>query len=313
MNFSLTTLGVSSASPTTDRYPSAHILNICGRLFLLDCGEGCQMLMKRHGISLMKIERIFLSHLHGDHVFGIFGLLSTLSMSGRTEPLHVYAPEGFGSILDFFKEHFLEKETYEIIWHPLVVSAPETVFGDTQLSVTALPLRHRIPTYGYLFRERKPGLNVFRNAVSDYSLTVDEILTLKSGRDVRRKDGTCLKAGSLTYTPYEPRSFAYVSDTAVFDGLPEMVRGVDLLYHEATFGDEHADKASALFHSTAREAAQTALKAGAGRLVIGHFSSRYKDTGVLLSQAREVFPATEAAAEGMIFEVPLKSNVCENA
>ena len=110
MNFSLTTLGVSSASPTTDRYPSAHILNICGRLFLIDCGEGCQMLMKRHGISLMKLERIFLSHLHGDHVFGIFGLLSTLSMSGRTEPLHVYAPEGFDRILQFFRERFLERD-----------------------------------------------------------------------------------------------------------------------------------------------------------------------------------------------------------
>ena len=169
MNFSLTTLGVSSASPTTDRYPSAHILNICGRLFLIDCGEGCQMLMKRHGISLMRLERIFLSHLHGDHVFGIFGLLSTLSMSGRTEPLHVYAPE-------------------------------------------------------FLFREKEPGLNIRKSAVQECSLSVDEILALKSGRDVERPDGTCLRAGTLTYVPYEPRSFAYVSDTAVFDTLPDMVR-----------------------------------------------------------------------------------------
>ena len=224
MNFSLTTLGVSSASPTTDRYPSAHILNICGRLFLIDCGEGCQMLMKRHGISLMKLERIFLSHLHGDHVFGIFGLLSTLSMSGRTEPLHVYAPEGFDRILQFFRERFLERDTYPVEYHPLTASGPETVLDDTRLTVSALPLRHRVPAYGFLFREKEPGLNIRKSAVREYSLSVDEILALKSGRDVERPDGTCLRAGALTYVPYEPRSFAYVSDTAVFDTLPDMVR-----------------------------------------------------------------------------------------
>ena len=308
MNFSLTTLGVSSASPTTDRYPSAHILNICGRLFLIDCGEGCQMLMKRHGISLMKLERIFLSHLHGDHVFGIFGLLSTLSMSGRTEPLHVYAPEGFDRILQFFREHFLERDTYPVEYHPLTASGPETVLDDARLTVSALPLRHRVPAYGFLFREKEPGLNIRKSAVQECSLSVDEILALKSGRDVERPDGTCLRAGALTYVPYEPRSFAYVSDTAVFDTLPDMVRGVDLLYHEATFGDDCAGKAAQMFHSTARDAAETAFRAGAGRLVIGHFSSRYKDAGVLLRQAREVFPNTEAGTEGAVFEVPEKTH-----
>ena len=273
MNFSLTTLGVSSASPTTDRYPSAHILNICGRLFLIDCGEGCQMLMKRHGISLMRLERIFLSHLHGDHVFGIFGLLSTLSMSGRTEPLHIYAPEGFEAILSFFKEHFLERDTYPVEYHALTASGPETVLDDAQLAVSVLPLHHRIP-----------------------------------GHDVAREDGTLLSVAELTYRPYKPRSFAYVSDTAVFDGLSDMVKGVDLLYHEATFGDDCADKAAQMFHCTARDAAETALRAGAGRLVIGHFSSRYKDTGVLLRQAREVFPNTEAGMEGAVFEVPEKTH-----
>ena len=139
MKFSLTTLGVSSASPTTDRYPSAHILNICGRLLLIDCGEGCQMLMKRHGISLMRTERIFLSHLHGDHVLGIFGLMSTLSMSGRTEPLHIYAPEGFSRILDFFKVQFLERETYPVVFHPLTASVPEVILEDSVRLRVSLP------------------------------------------------------------------------------------------------------------------------------------------------------------------------------
>ena len=288
MNFSLTTLGVSSASPTTDRYyPSAHILNICGRLFLIDCGEGCQMLMKRHGISLMRLERIFLSHLHGDHVFGIFGLLSTLSMSGRTEPLHIYAPEGFEAILSFFKEHFLERDTYPVEYHALTASGPETVLDDAQLTVSVLPLHHRIPAYGFLFRERMPCLNVRKEAVAELNLSVSEILELKEGHDVAREDGTLLSVAELTYRPYKPRSFAYV---------------------EATFGDDCADKAAQMFHCTARDAAETALRAGAGRLVIGHFSSRYKDTGVLLRQAREVFTNTEAGMEGAVFEVPEKTH-----
>ena len=307
MNFSLTTLGVSSASPTTDRYPSAHILNICGRLFLIDCGEGCQMLMKRHGISLMRLERIFLSHLHGDHVFGIFGLLSTLSMSGRTEPLHIYAPEGFDRILQFFREHFLERDTYQVEYHQLTATEPEMLLDDALLTVSALPLRHRVPSYGFLFREKEPGLNVRKEAVAELNLSVSEILELKEGHDVAREDGTLLSVAELTYRPYKPRSFAYVGDTAVFDGLSDMVKGVDLLYHEATFGDDCADKAAQMFHCTARDAAETALRAGAGRLVIGHFSSRYKDTGVLLRQAREVFPNTEAGMEGAVFDIPEKN------
>ncbi|HIZ87836.1 MAG TPA: ribonuclease Z [Candidatus Coprenecus pullistercoris] len=309
MNFSLTTLGVSSASPTTDRYPSAHIFNICGRLFLIDCGEGCQMLMKRHDISLMRIERIFLSHLHGDHVFGLFGLLSTLSMSGRTEPLHIYAPEGFDRILYFYREHFLERDTYPVEYHMLAAAEPETVLDDAQLTVTALPLRHRVPAYGFLFKEKEPELNVRKDAVREYSLSVDEILALKAGQDVVRADGTRLCVERLAYMPYEPRSFAYVSDTAVFDALPEMVRGVDLLYHEATFGDDCAEKAGQMYHCTARQAAGIALEAGVGELVIGHFSSRYKDPSVLLCQARDVFPATELAWEGRIFEVPAKKQI----
>ena len=308
MKFSLTSLGVSSASPTTDRYPSAHILNICGRLLLIDCGEGCQMLMKRHGISLMKLDGIFLSHVHGDHVLGIFGLMSTLSMSGRTRPLHIYAPKEFSGILDFFRQQFLEQETYAIVFHPLASDAPVPVLEDDAMTVTALPLRHRVPTYGYLFREREPGLNVRKSAVESESLAVDEILALKSGCDVFREDGTRLSSGILTYRPYSPRSFAYVSDTAVFEELPEMVRGVELLYHEATFGDDCADKAEATLHSTARQAGQTALRAGAGMLVIGHYSSRYKNPEVLLRQAREVFPRTEMSREGLEFEIPLNKN-----
>lgn len=307
MNFSLTTLGVSSASPTTDRYPSAHILDICGRLFLIDCGEGCQMLMKRHGISLMKLERIFLSHLHGDHLFGIFGLLSTMSLSGRTEPLHIYAPDGFQDILDFFRMHFLENDTFRIEFHPVGdIRGRTVIMQDSVVTVSVFPLVHRVPSYGYVFCENEPELNVRKEAVAALGLSVEEILSLKAGRDIVRTDGTVVRAADTAYRPYVPRSFAYCSDTAVFGALPEMVKGVDLLYHEATFGEDCASKAAEMFHSTAREAAGTALAAGVGRLVIGHFSSRYKDPSVLLEQARSVFPDTELAWEGREFAVPMK-------
>lgn len=262
--------------------------------------------MKRHGFPLMRLERIFLSHLHGDHLFGIFGLLSTLSMSGRTEPLHIYAPQGFQEILDFFQAHFLERDTYPVLYHVVEGDGPHVILEDEDLSVTAIPLMHRVPDYGYVFREQVPELNVRKELVTDLGMTVNEILLLKSGKDVPRADGTVLRAEDCTYRPYSPRSMAYCSDTAVFDRLPQWVAGVDLLYHEATFADDCAGKAAEMFHSTARDAAATALKAGAGKLVIGHFSSRYKNPEVLLEQAREIFPETELASEGRIFEVRMK-------
>ena len=227
-----------------------------GRLFLVDCGEGTQVQLKRYGISSARLDNILISHLHGDHLFGIFGLLSTMALDGRTAPLYIYAPRDFGSVLRFFMAHFGEGIKYEITHIPLTGKEPERIIELRNCEVWAFPLQHRIDCYGF------------------------RIVWLKNGL-----------------------SAAYCSDTMVFPEEAEWLQGTDLIYHEATFADEHADLAHKMYHSTAREAATVAAKAGAKRLVIGHFSSRYRDLGVLLGQAREVFPETYLAEEGKVFEV----------
>lgn len=264
MNFTLTTLGTASARPTVDKYQSAHVFNLHGRLFLVDCGEGTQVQLKRYGISKAKISNILISHLHGDHIFGIFGMLSTMALDGRTAPLYIYAPRDFGSILNFFLGHFGEGVKYEIHHIPLTMKTMEKIADFRHCSVSAFPLNHRIDCYGFRI---------------DWS-------------SVRKDTGETVT-----------RSAAYCSDTAPFPEEAEWVKGCNLIYHEATFADEHEDLAERMYHSTARQAAVVAAKAGAGKLVLGHFSSRYNDLGVILAQAQEVFPATSLAEEGKIFEI----------
>ena len=256
MNFTLTTLGTASARPMVDCHQSAHVFNMHGRLFLVDCGEGTQVQLKRYGISTARLDNILISHLHGDHLFGIFGLLSTMALDGRTAPLFIYAPRDFGSVLRFFLAHFGDGIKYEIQHIPLTTKEPERIIELRNCEVWAFPLQHRIDCFGF------------------------RIVWLKNGL-----------------------SAAYCSDTMVFPEEAEWLRGTDLIYHEATFADEHADLAHKMYHSTAREAATVAALSGAKRLVIGHFSSRYRDLGVLLEQAREVFPETYLAEEGKLFEV----------
>lgn len=302
------TLGTASALPIADKYPSAHVLTIRERLFLIDCGEGAQLQMRKHNIQLARIDNIFISHLHGDHLFGLFGLLSTLGLMNRIAPLYIYGPKRLGEVLSFFKEHFGEGVKYEIIFTPLTAKGPELLYSTNNLEVLAFPLRHRGETYGYLFREKEPMLNVRKELIEEYSLTLAEIGALKRGEDIAREDGTLLQNASFTYKPWRPRSFAYCSDTAPFAELAEWVSGVDLLYHEATFAEEHRELAAKTLHSTASDAAKCALNAGAGELVIGHYSSRYKDRSLLCSEARNIFPNTFSAEEGKVFEVPL---LCE--
>ena len=310
MKFSLVTLGVSSASPTTNRYPSAHILNVCGRLFLIDCGEGTQMLLKRYHISMLKISRIFISHLHGDHLFGLFGLLSSMALSGRKEKLYLYGPESLSGVLQFYIDYFVDDPSYDMEFIPVSLGDKGVVYEDEQIKVEAFPLYHLKETYGYLFSEHPPKVNVKKELVSSENLSIEEILTLKSEKDVIRRDKT-LFWRDCTYLPYSPRSFAYCSDTAYNESVANYVKGVDLLYHEATFGSEFEDLAESRYHSTAPQAAMIALKGEVGKLVIGHYSSRYANTDYLLGQAKEIFPETYAADTGLEFEIPLKVHRAE--
>lgn len=269
MEFSLTTLGTASAKPVAGKFSSAHVFNVRGRLFLVDCGEGTQMQLLANHISLLKIDSICISHMHGDHVFGIFGVLSTMGLFGRRAPLHVYAPRDFASVANFLKGHFGEGLKYEIVHHPLDCREPRLIAQHRTVDLYAFPLRHGIETYGFIFREKWPA----------------DILT---GEPQRRS-----------------RSAAYCSDTAVFEQEAEWLRGVDLIYHEATYASDLERLAGARFHSTAAQAAGVASRAGASHLVIGHFSSRYKDPGVLLEEARAIFPQTDLAVENLKFTIPV--------
>lgn len=306
MDFNLTTLGTASALPTVNRYPSAHVLNVHGRLFLIDCGEACQIQMRRCGISFNKIEEIFISHIHGDHIFGLFGLLSTLSMLGRTKELKIYAPYSFSEILSFYMRIFGEGVKYNIRHIPVKCKEPSLIYENKSVEVYAFSLKHRIDTHGYLFREKMPARNLYKEMVEKESLSLFEIARLKGGENVVREDGQVLRSEEYTYQPYIPRSFAYCSDTAPFEELSSWIEGVDLLYHEATFGEDMIKMAEETYHSTAAQSAGCALRANVGRLVMGHFSSRYRDVNPLLEEARKIFPESYLASEGTIFEVPLK-------
>ena len=325
MNFTLNVLGTASALPTTERYPSAQVLDVRGRLFMIDCGEGAQMQMRRAGISFLKVEHICLSHIHGDHVFGIFGLLSTMGMLGRASVLNIYAPADFEPVLHFFLEHFGEGIRFEINYVPLKMASPEIIHENRSVELLAFPLNHRIPTYGFIIREKMPLYNVRKEAISEYGLTVAEIGALKRGEDVCRPAGVLnmpcaendfkpqsgtdepqiIKLSDAAYLPYEPRSYAYCSDTAPFPELAGWIEGVDLLYHEATFPDHMAEMAEKTFHSTTLQAAQTALEAGAGRLLVGHYSSRFPSVDFFLDEIRTIFPNSELAHDGDVFEIPL--------
>lgn len=304
MDFTLKVMGSASAKPVPERFQSAQVLSVRGRSFLIDCGEGVQTRLQQFGVSPMKIDSIFISHIHGDHVFGIFGLLSTMGMLARPTPLNIYAPVSFGPILKFFLSYYGEGVGFEIRHIPLKMKEPETVYDTKSFEVLAFPLNHGIETFGFLFREKKPPLNVWKHMLSRYGFTLTEIGTLKRGEDVVRDDEV-IRCADAAYEPWEPRSFAYCSDTAPFPELAGYVRGVDLLYHEATYTAEHADLAAKRHHSTTLQAAQCALDAGAKRLVIGHYSSRERNSSVYEAECRTVFPETYAASDGSVYDIPL--------
>lgn len=276
------------------------------------------MQLRKYGVSFAKIDNIFISHLHGDHVFGLFGLLSTISLGGRTADLHIYAPERFSKILDFYMEQFGERSSYEIVFHPVKCKEPVQIFDSRQVEVYAFPLVHREETYGYMFKEKMPQRNVHKHLIEAHNLSLYEIARLKEGSDIVRKDtfidddgqeveyDQVLKNEDLTYLPYQPRSFAYCTDTMPFKRLSQWIKGVDLIYHDSTYTSEFEDLAKKRFHSTSRGAACCAKEANAGKLILGHFSKRYKSLDQMLEEAQEVFPNTVLANEGTKFEIELK-------
>jgi ribonuclease Z len=299
----LTILGTSSALPTSERSPSAHVLNAHERLFLIDCGEGTQMQLRKNRIRFGKINHIFISHLHGDHVFGLYGLLSTLSLMGRKSKMHLYAPSGFENILVSHLNDFDIHLSFEIDFIPLGGKDPVLILDDKYLTVTSFPLQHRIPSFGFIFREKLLERNIIKESILKYQIPVVRIPAIKKGEDFIATDGTVIKNEEITTPHAEPLSYAYCSDTKYFKRLASFVKGVSVLYHEATFDMSKEDLAALTGHSTTLDAAKTALNAKAGRLIIGHFSGRYKDISFLVEEARTIFPETYAATDGLSIEI----------
>jgi ribonuclease Z len=301
--FELTILGTSSALPTSTRYPTAHVLNVHERFFLIDCGEGTQMRLRQNRIRIGKIHDIFISHTHGDHVFGLYGLLSTLNLTGRRTPLTIYAPEGFGEMLSSHLGDFDIRLEFDIVYVPLRGDDPAVILDNNFLTVTSFPLKHRVPAYGFLFREKQQLRNIRKESISGYGIPLAAIPGIKAGLDFVDEKGNVIPNATITTDPPRPRSYAYCSDTAWFSRLPAFIRGVDMLYHEATFGTDKSDLARQTGHSTSADAARVAAEAGAGRLIIGHFSARYKSVDQLVLEAREIFPETVAAADGETYSL----------
>jgi ribonuclease Z len=299
----LTILGSSSALPTSERFPSAHVINAHERLFLIDCGEGAQMQLRRNHIRFGKINHIFISHLHGDHVFGLYGLLSTFSLMGRTSPLNLYAPENYDQILHSHLNDFDIHLNYSINFMPLAGKDPVKILDDKYITVTSFPLKHRVPSFGFLFREKEADRKFIKECIARYEIPIALIQGIKKGNDFVTTDGTIIKNKDITLPPPEPLSYAYCSDTGYFKRLASFVKDVTLLYHEATFDKDKNDLAEMTGHSTTISAAKVAKESNVRALIIGHFSARYKNITSLVDEAKTIFPATFAAEDGKTYEV----------
>lgn len=306
MTFSVTILGAASAKPSASRHQSSQLVNHCGQYFLVDAGEGVQSRLVRVGVNPMRLTAVFISHLHGDHIFGLFPMISTLGLMGRKRPLHIYAPNPFGEILEYHMRYFDTELPYEVIWHEVHTTQHELLFENGVLEVWSVPLRHRVPTAGFLFREKPAELNVHKEAIQRYGLGIAQITAAKRGEDVVLEDGKVVPNGELTYIPWAPRSYAYLSDTNYSGKAVSLVKGVDLLYHEATYAGDMRREAKDRGHATTLDAAKAAVESGAKRLLIGHFSSRYKNENELVEECRTLFKESYVAEEYREFEIEMK-------
>jgi ribonuclease Z len=303
MPMQLTILGSSSALPTSERFPSAHVLNVHERLYLIDCGEGTQMQFRKNKMRFGKINHIFISHLHGDHIFGLYGLLSTFSLMGRAASIHLYAPANYHSILLSHLNDFDIHLNYEIDFIPLSCKNPVQILDEKYMTVTAFPLEHRVPSFGFLFREKPHERNMIKEAIDRYEIPGVRIPAIKKGEDFTTKEGVLIRNEEITIPGPESLSYAYCSDTKYFKKLASYIKGVDLLYHEATFDNSMEELALMTGHSTTADAAKVAEKSGAKALIIGHFSARYRDVHQLVEESRTIFPRTFPAIDGQTYDI----------
>ena len=292
-------LGCGSANPTQKHQPASQVLSTRGKNYMVDCGEGTQVRFARLGLSMKRLGHIFISHAHADHCLGLPGLICTMSLLGRTSQLHIHAPQELKEFLDSALQLFCPNLDFQVRFHEVDTTQHQIVHEDRTMEVWSLPLRHRVPCCGYLFREKQGSRHILRDMIDMYEIPISQINNIKAGMDWTLEDGTLIPNDRLTTPPSPTRSYAYCSDTAPQPTLAAQIQGVDLLFHEATFGKDDEFRARQTFHSTTIEAAKVARKAKAGRLVIGHYSSRMRDEARLLAEAQAIFPYTVLADEGL--------------
>jgi ribonuclease Z len=303
MTFEVYILGSSSATPIYQRHPTAQILNIHEKLFLVDCGEGTLIQLNRYHIRFHRINHIFISHLHGDHYLGLMGLLSTMHLQGRSDDLHIYSQPELKEMVDIQMLHSQTHLRYSIVWHFLDPAKPAKIYEDEDLEVSTIILSHRIPCTGFLFREKQKLRKLIREQLIHFNIPVSAYGDLKNGMDYTDEKGKMIPNIELTTDPRIPRSYAFCSDTIYDETLVPVLKNIDLLYHESTFLSDKADRAKETYHSTAAQAATIAKMAEVKRLIIGHFSARYKNLYPLLEEARNVFENTTLAVEGDRFTI----------
>ena len=306
MTFELTILGCNSAVPSFGRHPSSQVLRVQEQYYLIDCGEGTQMRMLEYKIRKNKIKAIFISHLHGDHIYGLIGLLNSYNLAGRKERLDIYSPPGLEEIIRVHLKYAARPFVYPVSFHIVDTTQSQLIYEDECIDVISIPLIHRIPTTGYFIKEKQKPPGIIAEQLSRYQIPFQKIPEIKAGGDFVREDGTVIPHHELVYPPVAARSYAYCSDTMYTESYLEIIRGADLLYHESTFAHELLSLAIRTMHSTALQAATIARKAEVGKLILGHYSSRYRDTQVLQKEAQKVFVNTVAGEGGGIYPVVQK-------
>jgi len=297
--FDVHILGCGSALPTVRHYPSSQVINIREKLFMVDCGEGTQQQFRKNKLSFSKLNQIFISHLHGDHCFGLIGLLSSLALLGRTMPLTIHSIPDLENVLRPQLEYFCRDMPYEVKIQPFNSYKSEIIYEDRSVIVRTIPLDHRIPCAGFLFQEQENELHINAEMAKFYNVPVKEMAKIKKGADYILPDGTVIQNYRLTKPAAPTRSYAYCSDTAYSEAIIPIIEGVDLLYHEATFAQVDTKRARETGHSTAAQAAQIAKMANVKKLMLGHFSSRYQDNRLLLREAQAIFPNTILSNENL--------------
>ena len=295
-------LGCYSATPRTFTNPTSQVLDINNHVFLIDCGEGTQVQLRKHKIKFNRIKHIFISHLHGDHFFGLVGLISTMRLLTREADLHIHAPKGLKEVITLQMKLANSWTNFNLYFHELNSKNSELIFEDDKVEVHTIPLDHRVYTNGFLFKEKVGKRKLDMNAVLNANIDVAYYRKLKQGFDVENNEGQSIKNETVTLPPEKPKSYAFCSDTAYKEDIVPIIKNVDVLYHESTFLEQHAHLAPKTKHSTAKEAGRIAKQANVGTLLLGHYSTRYDDLNVFKTEAQEHFNNVELADDGKVFE-----------